>query len=132
MVQLVERLPSRNEAPGSIPSTIETRHGDTPMSSQHLGGRGKRIRNTRSSLAIIMSEASLNYSKVCLKSGTKLQLFKLHFTEFPPICLVVSLGPNGNMAYQVGKFPMGPSLIATLVKCLEFPSLPSAGKYPYF
>lgn len=36
------------------------------------------------------------------------------------------------MSYQVGRFPVGPSLIATLVKRWEFLRLLSAGKYPFF
>lgn len=70
IAQLVKRLPGMHEAPTLIPRTTETQCGGSCLWSEHLGGRVRQIRSSRSSSTHSKFEADLGYMNLCL-SQTK-------------------------------------------------------------
>lgn len=70
IAQLVKRLPGMHEAPTLILRTTETQCGGSCLWSEHLGGRVRQIRSSRSSSTHSKFEADLGYMNLCL-SQTK-------------------------------------------------------------
>jgi len=51
-----------------LTTPYKTRHGMAMCTREHSGGRGKRIRSSRSSLSYSEFENSLGYKRPCLKN----------------------------------------------------------------
>lgn len=64
---LLECLLGLHEALGSFPSTTYSRNGGAHLQSQHLGGRSKRIRNSRSFLGIERVQGQTGLHKTLLQ-----------------------------------------------------------------